>query len=278
MIRLILSAWLALSCFQSPASAQGALSNGENGAAQSYTPAEMKSKCDSGNMIACDNLGIRYLKGDGVAKDAKQAASLFKRACDGGDAIGCHDLAESHRFGDGVAKDIPLAASLYQRGCDGGYASACAELALLYNDGDGVKQDDAKAALYADRACDRDTPLGCLMYGTVLAQGAPGYPKDEKRAAEILTQVCLGGVAILDGTPDKYAKVACPAVTKLTGKPACGGIVHAGEKKWRRCYDEKTGLKRVEVTDPTSTGDAEKPTAATSAVDRTSADSSLAGC
>lgn len=175
------------------------------------TSEELQKRCDGGNAIACDDLGIRYLKGEVVAKDLKKSATLFQRACDGGDAVGCYDMAESYRFGDGVAKDSAQAATFYQRGCDGKNANSCAELALLYDNGDGVKQDDGKAALYADRSCDGGSSLGCTLLAAVYAKGTTGYPKDMALAESLLGAHCADGY-----------EPACKLYEKLTGQKLGG--------------------------------------------------------
>jgi hypothetical protein len=39
--------------------------------------------------------------------------------------VGCSNLGALYHFGDGVARDAERAATLYRRGCEGGHAKAC---------------------------------------------------------------------------------------------------------------------------------------------------------
>ena len=47
-------------------------------------------------MFDCSTLGAMYVKGNGVEKDFKKAAELFKKACDGGNMHGCRSLDIIH--------------------------------------------------------------------------------------------------------------------------------------------------------------------------------------
>ncbi|MGO9775132.1 MAG: protein kinase domain-containing protein [Terracidiphilus sp.] len=46
--------------------------------------------CSAGSREACDNLGVMYASGNGVAKDDARAAALYATACNAGDARGCN--------------------------------------------------------------------------------------------------------------------------------------------------------------------------------------------
>lgn len=209
------------------------------------TNTELQQACDSGNPIACDELGMRHLRGDGTAKDSKKAAALFERACDGGDAQGCFNLGESYGFGDGVTKSAAQAVSFYQRACDGSEPLGCAQLAIIYAGSLGVPKDHTKTAIYADRACTLKNQLGCALLGLVYAEGVAGYAKDTNRAEKLLDDACWKDAKFSE-KPDAGSRVACPALVKLTGEPAC--VTHtiaaadaSGVEIRRHCYDEKQG-------------------------------------
>jgi uncharacterized protein len=217
---------------------------------------ELQKRCDGGEAIACDDLGVRYLKGDGAAKDLTRSAALFRRACDGGDSVGCYDLAESYRFGDGVAKDMKAASAFYQRACDGKVANACAELAILYNDGEGVSQDDSKAALFADRSCKGGASLGCALLASVYVQGTTGYPKDVAKAEQLFTNACFDK-ANFNTAPDVASQIACSGLTKLTGKPACTKKTYSIGSSELICFEAPGTWKVTEipVEEPKSAND-----------------------
>ena len=49
-----------------------------------------KKACDSGDILACAELGTMYMYGrGGVQKNDSKAIELFKKACDGGDSLAC---------------------------------------------------------------------------------------------------------------------------------------------------------------------------------------------
>ena len=57
---------------------------------------DAKKACDAGDMRGCHDLGVMYADGNGVEKDFKKAAELFKKACDGGNMHGCRSLDIIH--------------------------------------------------------------------------------------------------------------------------------------------------------------------------------------
>jgi uncharacterized protein len=203
--------------------------------------AELEQACLGGDAVDCDELGMRHLRGEGVAKDPKKATTYFQRACDRGDARGCFNLGDSYQFGEGVPKDAAKAAALYLRACDGRDPEGCTELAMSHIAGDGVKQSEAQAALYADRACTLKNQLGCAILGAAYADGVEGYPQDVAKAKDLLFDACHKGTRYSQ-EPDRAARLACPAYTKITGEAACKtvGSASTGEVQ-KHCFDAGAG-------------------------------------
>jgi uncharacterized protein len=141
---------------------------------------------------------------------------------------------------------MKAAAAFYQRACDGGNAGGCSQLAIQYNGGEGVAQDDAKAALFADRSCKGGSPLGCTLLGSVYGDGAPGYPKDVKRAEELFRNACFDK-ADFKAAPDTVSRAACSSLAKLTGKPACTRNTYPGGPSELICFEDP-GTWKVTVT------------------------------
>jgi len=227
--------WLAMGSM--PLSAQGAY--------EIPTIAKLEQGCSAGNAADCDELGMRHLRGDGTAEDPKKATSYFQRACDRGDARGCFNLGDSYQFGDGVPKDPAKAAAFYLRACDGREKRGCSELALSYLSGNGVERSEAKAALYADRSCTLNSPFGCAILGMAYADGVEGYPQDLAKAKDLLSDACHQKVDYTK-KPDEAARLACPALAKVTGEPACFTMNWAaadasGVRIERHCFDAEAG-------------------------------------
>ncbi len=121
----------------------------------------VNGECEKGKYQSCFSLGVIFDDGDGVAKDGRRAAELYKRACDGGYADACPNLGLMHERGDGAAKDVTLASRLYQRGCDTGSLLSCSNLGAIYSNGTGVSKDEKLAVKLYQRACDGGIPRGC---------------------------------------------------------------------------------------------------------------------
>ena len=101
--------------------------------------------CDSGNAIACINLGFNYENGKGVTKDLKKANSLFEKACSLDYGLGCNNLGYNYQYGNGVTKDLNKANSFYEKACSLGEGEGCYNLGLNYAKGNGVTKDLKKA-------------------------------------------------------------------------------------------------------------------------------------
>ena len=47
-----------------------------------------RQACDMGNAMGCNNLGLMYQNGEGVAKDDAKAVELYQKSCDAGTQAG----------------------------------------------------------------------------------------------------------------------------------------------------------------------------------------------
>ena len=110
---------LVAGCTDSPAPGNSSHRNG--------TTAHSSDGCSSAK--SCEDLGVRYITGDGVRIDGYKAVHYLERACSMG------------------------------RG------SACNGAAFIYADAEGgVKQDHRKALDYWSRACRLGDQTGCANY------------------------------------------------------------------------------------------------------------------
>ncbi|HEX7604924.1 MAG TPA: tetratricopeptide repeat protein, partial [Polyangiaceae bacterium] len=122
--------------------------------------------CGTGDMVACNDLGIDYQEGRGTTKDYAAAVDNYKKACDGKIASGCSNLGAMYSDGHGVPKDEKTASGLYKTGCDGGSNLGCNNLGMNYRDGlGGLTKDDAKAVGLFTKACDHDYASACTNLG-----------------------------------------------------------------------------------------------------------------
>ena len=88
----------------------------------------LREECDTGNMKACNNVGIAYSKGYGVKRDQRVASKYFAESCVGNYMNGCYHLGMARKHGRGVKKHSSKAADLFKKACDGGIKNACKEV------------------------------------------------------------------------------------------------------------------------------------------------------
>jgi hypothetical protein len=151
-----------------------------------------RTACEGGVPIGCHDLGVLYDNGLGVGVDHAQAVALYKRACDGGAAQGCVGLGTAYHLGQGAELDLLRAASVYEKACRTGEAHGCNNFGLLHVDGAGVPQDFGKAGAHFQRACDLGNANGCCSAGILHLRGL-GLPRDDSRARGLMERACEGG-------------------------------------------------------------------------------------
>lgn len=121
---------------------------------------DLERGCASGDGAACMALAGRHLAAE--PRDAIAAAALLDRACAGGHALACVNLGLMLLRGDGLPRDPTRGAALHQRACDLGLAVACGRLGVLYRNGTGVPRDEARARAAFQKACDGGDRGACL--------------------------------------------------------------------------------------------------------------------
>jgi len=94
----------------------------------------------SGNAVAEYWLGSLYQHGRGVAADPAQSLSWFEKSAAQGNRKAMHNLAIAYADGRGVAKDFMVAARWFTQAAQLGYVDSQFNLAVLYERGDGVPQ------------------------------------------------------------------------------------------------------------------------------------------
>ena len=99
-------------------------------------------KCDRAE--AQFNLGVRYLKGSGVPKDATKAVEFFRLAADQGHAEALCFLGGCYFEGNGVPEDATKAVEFFKLAAHQGRAEAWFALCVCYVMGYGVPKDATK--------------------------------------------------------------------------------------------------------------------------------------
>ncbi len=84
-----------------------------------------RQACELGSAGACNNLGLMYGDGKGVAPDPAKAIEYLGRGCDAGDLRACANVGSRYLFGTGVPADPTKGRELMAKACAGGVAEAC---------------------------------------------------------------------------------------------------------------------------------------------------------
>ena len=102
---------------------------------------EVKAKAESGDAESQVELGLRYAKGEGVAKDQVEASKWYRKAAEQNYARGKYNLGVCYAWGFGVAKDQVEAVKWYRKAAEQNYADAQYALGVCYAKGTGVAKD-----------------------------------------------------------------------------------------------------------------------------------------
>jgi uncharacterized protein len=94
------------------------------------------------------NVGVAYVKGQGVAQDYAQAVAWFRSAADLGSARAQTNLGVAYEYGSGVPQDHVQAVAWYRKAADQGLATAQYYLGGMYENGQGVPQDHVQAVAW----------------------------------------------------------------------------------------------------------------------------------
>jgi len=104
------------------------------------------------------NLGVRYTKGQGVAKDDAEAVKWFRKAAEQNDAWAQAALGVRYAKGQGVAKNKAEAVKWYRKAAEQNVADAQYNLGVCYANGQGVTEDDAEAVKWFRKAAEQISP------------------------------------------------------------------------------------------------------------------------
>ncbi len=113
------------------------------------------SAAKQGLASAQSHLGSCYYNGTGVSQNYKQAFEWFKKAANKGDVTAQDNLGSCYLLGHGTEQDHSAAVEWYQKAADKGNASAQAHLGSCYLYGQGVAADKEKAIYWYEKAAEQ---------------------------------------------------------------------------------------------------------------------------
>lgn len=176
--------------------------------------------CELGDALSCNNLGVCYQRGAGVAKSTEHARREYRKACELGNGLGCYNDASLLEDSDEPeaklraqrgfrracelesapgcrsavrrSADLPQALSFAERGCKLEDPSTCASKALLLAVLRPQSSEARESAAALTTPCSQDEPVSCGVLGMLYAAGAP-MARDLGRAEELLARACRHG-------------------------------------------------------------------------------------
>jgi len=162
----------------------------------------------AGNPRAQVNLGILYLRGQGVPRDLVSARAWLEKAAAGGDPQAMYTLGRALDEGtDMVPADPVRAADLYRRAAEKGHALAGLRYGLALSEGFGIKRDVATGQRWLVQAQENGVPEAALALGDQIARLPPGRDKAANER-NVQTAVKWFDVAAKGGVPSAQFKLA----------------------------------------------------------------------
>lgn len=126
-----------------------------------------RTLADQGNTYAQYDLGIMYVRGQGVTQDYAEGMRWIRLAADKGLAIAQTDLAIMLRRGLGVGADSGEAAIWFRRAAEQDSVVAQRSLADIYAMGDGVGLDYTEALKWYRRLAELDSPFAAYAQNMI---------------------------------------------------------------------------------------------------------------
>ena len=142
---------------------------------------ELKAKADAGDVTAQNDVGMRFMMGDGVAQNLAKGFTWFLKAAEQGNAQAQFHAGACYQFGDGTSTNLTEAVKWYRKSTDQGNAAAQNALGVSYENAIGVAKDQAEAVNWFRKSAEQGDAEGQHNLGWCYANGA-GVPTDHFEA------------------------------------------------------------------------------------------------
>ena len=137
-------------------------------------------------------LGGCYYKGEGVAKDKREAVKWYRKAAKQEDVDAQYRLGRCYYFGEGVAKDKREAVKWWHKSAEQGEANAQFNLGVCYERGEGVAEDEREAIRWYRKAAEQGIANAQFKLGMCYKTGE-GVAEDEREAMKWLRKAVEQG-------------------------------------------------------------------------------------
>ncbi len=148
---------------------------------QAQGKAWLEQAAAKGNPLACHNLALLLLTGETNA-DLQKAVELLKKAAEAEIPDAQHALGVLYLKGRGVERNATEAARLFERAAKNGSSVGEVEYAILLFNGDGVPASESQAARYFRRAAAKGNAIAQNRLARLLVAGC-GVPANRVDAA-----------------------------------------------------------------------------------------------
>jgi hypothetical protein len=153
---------------------------GDDGAAYLQS---LRQIADRGSTPAMMFLARLYTNGTGVARDAAEATSWYKKAANAGSTNGMLLYGDALASGQGATKDLAEAQRWIRKSADAGNVAALFRLGRMFRDGEGLTRDPLEAVNLFKRAAESNYPPAMVAVG-LMFEGGNGLEADNFQAAQ----------------------------------------------------------------------------------------------
>lgn len=133
---------------------------------------EFLAAAKEGHVVAQREVGVRYSKGIGVAKNLNSAFKWFKQAAKSGDVAAMVALGNCYKNGEGASVDAARAAGWYETAAEKGDPIGKFEWGCCLEAGEGVKKDEARAEGLFKIAAEKGHPAAHTKLGLMSKNNA----------------------------------------------------------------------------------------------------------
>ncbi|MBL8629646.1 MAG: sel1 repeat family protein [Rhodospirillaceae bacterium] len=211
-------------------------------AATTLSTGELIARTAKGDMGAQIELGLRYVKGDRIEKDAERAVALFQAAADQENPLGQYFLGTAYAQGVGLPKDEYKAIELWELASKQGYSFAQYWLgAMIANGFGGISKSVCAAIPLYEAAAESGNTDAAFSLGLIYQNGDVGEPNYEEAA--------------------KWYRMANKTVKDMRSQVNLRMLIEDRKVQWRQGDPGKppadaAGEKKLKIVDPTgaSTG------------------------
>ena len=205
---------------------------------------ELNSKADAGNVEAQVVLAIRYLTGDRVPKNQRNAVYWFQKAAYQGNADAQAELGRLYAIGEGVPKDNMRAKQLLQMAAEKGSARAQLSLGVLLIE----LGDEKSGAKWVLSAAQQGEAFAQTYSGHMYRNGI-GVPKNVPKGVEWLAKGASQGdevaetqLGILYLAGDEVQKDVSKGLELLEKAAAKGNVEAQFNVGMAYTYGKKAGV------------------------------------